>query len=121
MEHNLSIVREKTPNSKIWAIVKANAYGHGLERAMGGFSGADGLALVEISDAVYFRAGFCIKRNAAGGLRFRQYQSLLKRLAELRRLLGGQGVSRSPSNRGFEWSGDAAATKAAISFYDNPA
>ncbi len=30
LKHNMEIVRAYTPNSKVWAIVKANAYGHGL-------------------------------------------------------------------------------------------
>ena len=30
----------------MWAIVKANAYGHGIERAYEGLRGADGSAIV---------------------------------------------------------------------------
>jgi alanine racemase len=55
MRHNLSIVRRRVSNSKIWAVIKANAYGHGIERAMSGFSDADGLALIEVNDAVRLR------------------------------------------------------------------
>jgi alanine racemase len=33
-------------------VVKANGYGHGLERAMRGFADADGLALIEVDNAV---------------------------------------------------------------------
>ena len=45
MRHNFSVVRQLVPNAKAWAVVKANAYGHGLERAVRAFSDADGLAL----------------------------------------------------------------------------
>jgi alanine racemase len=55
MQHNLRVARGRAPHSKIWAIVKANGYGHGLERAMAGFAEADGLALIEIADAVLLR------------------------------------------------------------------
>jgi alanine racemase len=36
-------------------VVKANAYGHGLERGMRGFAQADGLALIETENAVRLR------------------------------------------------------------------
>ena len=37
MQHNLSVVRNTVPRAKIWAVVKANAYGHGLERSVRAF------------------------------------------------------------------------------------
>jgi alanine racemase len=55
MQHNLARARACTPASKIWAVVKANAYGHGLERGMRGFAQADGLALIELENAVRLR------------------------------------------------------------------
>lgn len=55
MQHNLALARSSAPLSKIWAVVKADAYGHGLERAMRGFATADGLALVEVEGAVRLR------------------------------------------------------------------
>jgi alanine racemase len=36
-------------------VVKANAYGHGLERALRGFADADGMALIETDYAVRLR------------------------------------------------------------------
>ncbi|MES2743462.1 MAG: alanine racemase [Pseudomonadota bacterium] len=47
MQHNLALAKAWAGGAKVWAVVKANAYGHGLERALRGFAGADGLALVE--------------------------------------------------------------------------
>ncbi|QLB13237.1 alanine racemase [Bisgaardia hudsonensis] len=31
LKHNIQIIKEKAPNSKVIAVVKANAYGHGVE------------------------------------------------------------------------------------------
>jgi alanine racemase len=55
MRHNLARARACTPSAKIWGVVKANAYGHGLERGMRGFADADGLALIETENAVHLR------------------------------------------------------------------
>jgi alanine racemase len=41
--------------ARIWAVVKANAYGHGLEAAVRGFAAADGLALLDLDEAVRCR------------------------------------------------------------------
>jgi alanine racemase len=55
MQHNLARARACTPKAKVWGVVKANAYGHGLERGMRGFADADGLALIETDNAVRLR------------------------------------------------------------------
>lgn len=55
LQHNLSVARACAPQSKTWAVVKANAYGHGLARGMRGFAHADGLGLIEIDAAVRLR------------------------------------------------------------------
>jgi alanine racemase len=55
MRHNLNVARNCAPDSKVWAVVKANAYGHGLARGMRAFSDADGLALIEVDAAVRLR------------------------------------------------------------------
>ena len=61
MQHNLAQARMYAPMSRLWAVVKANAYGHGLERAMRGFATADGLALVETEGALQLRTSGWIK------------------------------------------------------------
>jgi alanine racemase len=61
MQHNLQRARAEAPLAKIWAVVKANAYGHGLERGMRGFAQADGLALVETEGALWLRQNGWIK------------------------------------------------------------
>jgi len=55
MQHNLARARACAPNAKVWAVVKANAYGHGLERGLRGFAQADGLALIETEGALRLR------------------------------------------------------------------
>lgn len=56
LAHNLAVVRQRAPGAKVWAVVKAEGYGHGLEVAMAGLADADGLALVEWSGARRLRA-----------------------------------------------------------------
>lgn len=55
LQHNLSVAKSRAPNAKAWGVVKANAYGHGLERALRGLADADGLALIEVDYAVRLR------------------------------------------------------------------
>ena len=55
MQHNLARARACAPQANVWAVVKANAYGHGLERGMRGFAQADGLALIETENALRLR------------------------------------------------------------------
>lgn len=55
--HNLQILQhrmslEKTGRSpRIWAVVKADAYGHGLEHAVSALQAADGVAVLSASEA----------------------------------------------------------------------
>jgi alanine racemase len=55
MQHNLARARACAPTARAWAVVKANAYGHGLERGIRGFAQADGLALIETENALRLR------------------------------------------------------------------
>ncbi len=50
LRHNLAAMRKLAAGRTLWAVVKANAYGHGLERAVRAFTQADGLAMIDISD-----------------------------------------------------------------------
>ena len=56
LAHNLARMRHSAPDAKVWAIVKANAYGHGIERAFDGLKSADGFALLDLSEATRLRA-----------------------------------------------------------------
>ena len=56
LAHNLLLKKSAAPDAKVWAIVKANAYGHGIERAFAGLKGADGFALLDLDEAKRLRA-----------------------------------------------------------------
>ncbi len=56
LENNLKRVRECAPDARVWAVVKANAYGHGLERAYPALQAADGFALLDLAEAERLRA-----------------------------------------------------------------
>jgi alanine racemase len=56
LAHNLTRARAVAPDAKVWAVVKANAYGHGIERAYEGLRGADGFALLDLNEAERIRA-----------------------------------------------------------------
>lgn len=55
LQHNLQRVRHAVPHTKVWAVVKANAYGHGIERVFEGLRGADGFALLDLQEAQRIR------------------------------------------------------------------
>lgn len=55
LQHNLARAKARSPGAKAWGVLKANGYGHGLERAMRGFADADGLALIELDNAIKLR------------------------------------------------------------------
>lgn len=56
LAHNLQRARTAAGDAKVWAVVKANAYGHGIERAYEGLRGADGFALLDLQEAERIRA-----------------------------------------------------------------
>jgi alanine racemase len=56
LRHNLQRLRAAAPGARLWAVVKANAYGHGIERAYEGLRGADGFALLDLDEAARVRA-----------------------------------------------------------------
>ena len=55
LAHNLAIARQHAGAAKIWAVVKANAYGHGLLRCVQALRDADGFALLDFEDALRLR------------------------------------------------------------------
>ena len=59
LAHNLDVARAHAPHAKLFAVIKANAYGHGLLRAAQALRAADGFAVVEFDAAMRLRdAGF---------------------------------------------------------------
>ena len=53
--HNLTVARRHAGEAKIWAVLKANAYGHGVERAARALAGADGVAVLDFQEALRLR------------------------------------------------------------------
>ncbi|MCK6401957.1 MAG: alanine racemase [Sphaerotilus natans subsp. sulfidivorans] len=51
LARNLASARRRTPDARLWAVIKANAYGHGIERIWPGLLGADGLAMLDLDEA----------------------------------------------------------------------
>ncbi len=56
LQHNLARARAAAGDARVWAIVKANAYGHGIERVFDGLRAADGFALLDLDEAARVRA-----------------------------------------------------------------
>lgn len=56
LSHNLARARAAAPDARVWAVVKANAYGHGIERVFDALRSADGFALLDLAEAQRLRA-----------------------------------------------------------------
>ena len=55
MAHNLRVARQHAGGARLFAVVKANAYGHGLSRARRAFAAADGFAVLTLEEAANLR------------------------------------------------------------------
>jgi alanine racemase len=55
LRQNLSIIRRAAPQSRVWSVVKADAYGHGLERVWSALNTTDGFALLNLEHAIMLR------------------------------------------------------------------
>ncbi|KFC12290.1 catabolic alanine racemase [Trabulsiella guamensis ATCC 49490] len=55
LRQNLNIIRRAAPQSRVWSVVKANAYGHGLERIWSALNSTDGFALLNLEEAIMLR------------------------------------------------------------------
>ena len=59
LRENLRKVKQIAPAAKVMAVIKANAYGHGLIRVAGGLSESDAFAVARTQEAIELRkAGF---------------------------------------------------------------
>jgi len=56
LRHNLGQLRARAPRSRVMAVVKADGYGHGLERVARALAGADAFGVAALSDAERLRA-----------------------------------------------------------------
>jgi alanine racemase len=55
LKHNLAVARRHAPRAAVFAVVKANAYGHGVERIAPALSSVEGCALLELDIALRLR------------------------------------------------------------------
>ncbi len=55
LAHNLARARACAPDAQVWAVVKANAYGHGVANVFEAFRAADGFALLDLDEAQLLR------------------------------------------------------------------
>jgi alanine racemase len=55
LRHNLQVIRRLAPKSRVMAVIKANAYGHGLIAIARALETADALAVARISEALALR------------------------------------------------------------------
>jgi alanine racemase len=55
LTHNLEVARQHAGAARVWAVVKANAYGHGLLRAAKALEAADGFAVLDFVEALKLR------------------------------------------------------------------
>ena len=56
LSHNLDRMRRAAQDARVWAVVKANAYGHGIERVFDAFRAADGFAMLDLAEAERVRS-----------------------------------------------------------------
>ena len=61
LRHNLQVVREQAPTAKVVAVVKANAYGHGLLAVAKTLKEADAYAVARVEEALTLRSGGIVK------------------------------------------------------------
>lgn len=55
LEHNLAVIRQKIGQSKIWSVMKADGYGHGIKRIWRGLKTSDGFAVLDLHEAILLR------------------------------------------------------------------
>src|SRR5437016_14312799 len=55
LSHNLLVAKAYAKGAKLWAVIKANAYGHGVERAARALAAADGFAVLDFQEAARLR------------------------------------------------------------------
>jgi alanine racemase len=55
LRHNLNVVRQRAPRSRVMAVIKANAYGHGLVGAAQALDNADLFAVARVDEGLALR------------------------------------------------------------------
>lgn len=55
LRQNLAVARQAAVGSRLWSVVKANAYGHGIDRVWQSLMETDGFALLNLEEAILLR------------------------------------------------------------------
>lgn len=55
LRDNLAGVRQASRDARVWAVIKADAYGHGIQRVFDGLRAADGFAVLDLQEAQTLR------------------------------------------------------------------
>jgi alanine racemase len=55
LRHNLAVVRQRAPKSRVMAVIKANAYGHGLTAVARALEAADAFAVARVDEGLALR------------------------------------------------------------------
>lgn len=55
LAHNYQLIQQRAPTARVFAVIKANAYGHGVQRVVEALPNADGFAILEINAAIELR------------------------------------------------------------------
>jgi alanine racemase len=55
LRHNLQVIRRQAPKSRVMAVIKANAYGHGLIAAARALDAADAFAVARVDEGLALR------------------------------------------------------------------
>ena len=63
LRHNLQIVRRWAPQSRVMAVIKANAYGHGLVAVARALEAADAFAVARVDEGLTLRNSGIGKRT----------------------------------------------------------
>src|SRR5580704_1816383 len=56
LRHNLSVIRQWAPKSRVMSVIKANAYGHGLVAVARALDTADAFAVARVDEGLTLRA-----------------------------------------------------------------
>ncbi len=80
LRHNLNVVRQWAPKSRVMTVIKANAYGHGLVAVARALESTDAFAVARVDEGLTLRAAGIntptLLRTAAAGARFKVWLKL---------------------------------------------
>jgi len=63
LRHNLGVIRQAAPRARVMAVIKANAYGHGLVAVARALDGADAFAVARVDEGLTLRQAGVMTRT----------------------------------------------------------